>query len=569
MKKWRFIGTENINCIAETELEQISEDTGAEVVCLMSEVKIKTPELLDIVLNEQYAWYGYWVTEDWYIQAGGYNQRLEGGRAYELLARLADCTKVVCIPCTNLDMKNIRTSDFYTDAYLLSRYAEVLKSAGYFETYLESCIQSVTGREDANGRLVYLEAMVKKDTLYWEIYRQTQPFLILLGDDFCYNILNDMAHTLEHGLLACGQRVELCDLLVDKRQKLVGLTGKCYKAVIGFQSFISNIYLQDSGCYLTDLIYAPKLEMIYDHPFWFYEPLANHGKDFYTLTHDENYVKFIENHGIDISGSYLMPPAGVVTEYTLKERAMDVVFLGTYNNYREKLSGMYATDGHIRRMAARYLKYLRRDVNRPAEEAFAKMLSDFGMESDAVSFSRMMCQMGDVCQCVMYYYREQIVRSLLEAGITLHVYGESWKSSPFMESPYLKWHSKICAQDSRSVLESAKISLNVLAWHKGGCNERIIHSMLAGAVVVTDRSSYIERHFKVGGELFCYDLKALSELPNQVKQLLQNRELLEQVAAAGRKKAIQEYSSKKQAERVLEITEQMELHHTFVGGEKQ
>ncbi len=559
MSKWQFIGSDNKNCITEAEIEILCREEGAEVICLMPQAENKSPGLLDILLDEQYAWYGFWVTEECYVQSGGSNLRLGKGKNYELLVRLAAHTKILCIECGQLKTEDLQSGSFFTDAYLLSRYAEVLKEAGCFESYLESCVQSAAGEADGAEKIAYLEAMLKKDTIYWEIFRQTQPFLILLGDDFCYNILNEMAQTLIHGLHECGQQVEICDLAVDKRQKLAGLAGKCYKAVVGFQSFISNIYLQGADCYLADMIYAPKLEMVFDHPFWFYEPFKAHGKNFYVLTHDENYVRFAEHYGRNISGSYLIPPAGAVSKYSEKKRELDVVFIGTYNDYRGKLSGMYAADGQIRHMAAHYLKYLRKDVNAPAEEAFLKMLSDFGLEPEREVFSEMMCQMGDACQCIMYYYREKIIRTLLDAGIILHVYGDSWKNSPFMESPFLRWHREIPAEKSRSVLEAAKISLNVLAWHKGGCNERIIHSMLAGAVVVTDKSSYIESHFQDGKEIFCYDLKDLSKLPKLVCTLLSQEELRNGVQRAGYQKAAEEYSSRKQAERIIRLAETIEL----------
>lgn len=118
----------------------------------------------------------------------------------------------------------------------------------------------------------------------------------------------------------------------------------------------------------------------------------------------------------------------------------------------------------------------------------------------------------------------------------MHVYGQSWRNSPFVNSDKLICHEEVASENSEQVLQRAKISLNILSWHKGGCNERIVNSMLSGAVVVTDKSSYIEKHFVDNGELCCYDLQELNRLPGIIKKLLDRDDYRQQIADNGRKK---------------------------------
>ena len=82
--------------------------------------------------------------------------------------------------------------------------------------------------------------------------------------------------------------------------------------------------------------------------------------------------------------------------------------------------------------------------------------------------------------------------------------------------------------------------------------------MLAGAVAVTDKSSYIEKHFVDGGELCCYDLQELKKLPQIVKMLLERDDVRQRIAENGRKKAEAEYSMTAQAKRVIAIVEQIQ-----------
>lgn len=557
MKNWKFIGSKHINFISLEQIEACSKELDVEIICILPEESGVYLNWQQVMLDERYAAYGYWVTEEHYREAGGRNEKLTNGWQYELLIRLAENRTVGCMADGRVEKEWAAVSDFYTDVYILGRYVMPLREWNCFDAFLESCVEAVLHSEHPEEDMSYLEGMLGRNRRYWELYQATQPFLILLGDDFCYNILNDMALNLAQGLILCGKSVEVLDLAKDKRKKLARLPGTCYQAVIGFQSFLSSIYLSEKGCYLTDLIQGPKLEMVFDHPFWFYEQLERHGSEFYVLTHDENYVEYIRRYEPSVSGSFLLPPGGVVCETGNVKRDLDVVFLGTYNNYREIIDSLYLCDPNIRHMAARYLKYLKLWVNQPAEQAFWQMLKEYGIETEREQFVRMMYQMGNVCQCMMYYYREKMIQTLLDAKISLHVYGESWKNSPFADSEYLICHEEVAAENSFCVLQRAKISLNILAWHKGGCNERIINSMLAGAALITDKSSYIEKHFLDGRELCCYDLQELEKLPELVTKLLRQDDDRQQMAENGRRKAAAEYSTEAQAKRLLAIMEQM------------
>lgn len=47
------------------------------------------------------------------------------------------------------------------------------------------------------------------------------------------------------------------------------------------------------------------------------------------------------------------------------------------------------------------------------------------------------------------------VKVILEAGITLEVFGDSWKKSPFGDSPYLRIHEAVDMRESLEVMEKA------------------------------------------------------------------------------------------------------------------
>ena len=527
-----------------------------EVICILPETKNGILNQEQVLLDERYASFGYWMTEECYCRAGGRNDKLKKGWQYELLVRLAEKQKIGCISDKRVKEEWAVMSDFDTDAYVLSRYSDVLRENGFFEPYLADCIQRAmcSGNGEAMG---YLEDMLGKSSKYWELYLETQPFLILLTAVECYNILNDMAQNLAQGLRVCGKNVEIYDLAEGNSNQITRLFGKYYQAVIGLQSKLFEAYLNSEGCFLVDLIHGPKLQLLFDHPFWFYKQLQNHGEQFFLLTHDESYVNFIQKYAPDVQGSFLLPVAGVVQQRQELKRDLDVIFLGTYWNYRVVFEQLQNCGRDVWHTSARYIKYLKKWVNHPSERAFGQMLADYGIKVNKEEFVRMMYKMGGIHQCIIAYYREKIIQILLESGITLHVFGKCWKKSPFAESDRLICHEEVVAQDSKNILQRAKISLNILSWHKGGCNERLINSMLAGAAVVTDMSSYIKKHFIDGSELYCYDLQKLEKLPQMIKMLLEQEEMRQKIAENGRRKAEKEFNNIEQAKRVISITQQI------------
>ena len=66
--------------------------------------------------------------------------------------------------------------------------------------------------------------------------------------------------------------------------------------------------------------------------------------------------------------------------------------------------------------------------------------------------------------------------------------------------------------------------MNVMAWHKGGFTERMANSMLAGAVLLTDETSYQRGQFRSGQECQMFSLTELDKLPELTRKILQDDE---------------------------------------------
>lgn len=118
--------------------------------------------------------------------------------------------------------------------------------------------------------------------------------LIYKGEPICYNILNTFAEQLGEALQRLGEEVEYFDVKQSGEAALAAYAGKTYQAVIGFQSYLFDIYLPKAGVYLHDLIKGPKINFQFDHPIWMKNHYIRMPEHCYIATHDRNYAAFIE-----------------------------------------------------------------------------------------------------------------------------------------------------------------------------------------------------------------------------------------------------------------------------------
>lgn len=136
---------------------------------------------------------------------------------------------------------------------------------------------------------------------------------------------------------------------------------------------------------------------------------------------------------------------------------------------------------------------------------------------------------------VRNYWRGKAVRTLVNAGIPVHVVGKGWEELEDVRHPEcLKLHPQTDSVTCLEMLADAKVSLNVMPWFKDGAHDRVFNSILNGAVCVTDPSCYLEEELHEG-EGVCYvALQDMDALPEKVKDLLQNDSGRNEIVRRGR-----------------------------------
>lgn len=544
----------------------LEQDTCEEAVVLYHPYLCPQKEslsFLQILLDERYA-DGYLSISAEILKEVGYlNERIPGKRLYELLLRVAQKYTIVGMPLTiqydtEQEKKADIDKDYVTDCYVAGKYSNILQEQGWFNEVIETLIQQCRQDEQSEEKILFLEDMLSRGSRFQWLEAGTAPVMLYYGVTYCYNVMNVMQEQLAAALEHYGVPVIRYD---EQQEGIAGLSryvGRTFRAIIGIQSYLFSVYMTETQRFLHDQIKGPKFNLVLDHPFWLKQQLLHVPGNYYVLTHDRNYKKFIEKYYPDVCGCYLFPPGGILQqeEISFTERSYDVSFIGTYGDYREKCRQIHEAERETRFLANRMLIYMRRYPHLTAEAALQKALSYYNINLSDEQFLEMMYRMGTAVQCIMYYYREKVIRQLGEAGITVHIWGSSWKKSNLMQYTSIHFHDDVQWQESLEILRQSKISLNIMAWHKAGFTERMANSMLAGALLLTDETDYEPQNLRNGRECVMFSLSRLYELPTIVKKLLEDETKRNSIARKGYAYAKKKHTWETRAEEFLAIVNQ-------------
>lgn len=497
-------------------------------------------------------------------QTGGINQKLRSKQSYELLLRAADGRRLSIGELDDeAEAEAIREANalivddnpedntlegIRTDCYIVGRYSDKLLKKHCFDEVVESVILQAGQYGLRDEAISLLESMLQKGEEYYKIADDTEPILLYTGESVCHNMLNMFALEFGEALEKKNQKVEYFDWEAEGNQAITRMIGRHFKAVIAFQFTLFSLKLKD-GTYLHDAIYAPKYNFVFDHPVWIKMSLQSKVKNLHVLTHDTNYVCFAQRYYN--KKAILFPPAGMMPDKGEFERIYDISFVGTIGDYLQEVALIHQMDRATRFLANRFLLKMRKNPNMTSEDALAEVLSDRGCHCSDDEFVDIFYQLRRVIYCVMHYYRYKVIETLLESGLRIDAFGNNWGISPLSRYPNLICHPDISADQSTRIYQRSKCSLNVMAWHKGGFTERMAGIMLCGAVLVTDKTTYLDGRFDAEHDMIVFDLEEMEQLPDKIKAYMNDDKMREEMAQNGKKKAMERHTWDKRADQFL------------------
>ena len=312
----------------------------------------------------------------------------------------------------------------------------------------------------------------------------------------------------------------------------------------------AGVYREGIG-YLWDTYHIPCYNIAADHPYFYDDRLKDLPEKYRHISIDrrqkayfeEFYPEYVSRGFLPLAGTGLRQgedeaktgKAGAQGAAEQAAPCYDVILTGNYT----KLSFFEPYINWINEEYAAFYRGIIDDLlEHPActveEVALAHCEREMGKEpNDQLRIA--LHKMIFIDLYVRNYWRGKAVRTLVNAGIPVHVVGKGWEELEDVRHPEcLKLHPQTDSVTCLGMLADAKVSLNVMPWFKDGAHDRVFNSILNGAVCVTDPSRYLEEELHEG-EGVCYvALQDMDALPEKVKDLLQNDSGRNEIVRRGR-----------------------------------
>ncbi|MDE6851583.1 MAG: DUF115 domain-containing protein [Lachnospiraceae bacterium] len=306
-----------------------------------------------------------------------------------------------------------------------------------------------------------------------------------------------------------------------------------------------------------DVIYCTYLM---DHPLIHYQRLRTSYPAVFVLSPDRYHTAYTDRYLSNIWGTAFLPHAGC--RYSgagipYQERTIDLSFMGSYippeqirmqfREYPEEMALLLETTADI----------LMREPERTLEDAVLTCLAQYGITMQDNEMPAVLAEFRMVDRYIRSYYRDAVIRTLVDAGICVDVYGDGWEQFATKAGDCLRVHPAVSYEESLAVISDSRISLNIMPWFKDGSHDRVFTAMLNGALCLTDGSAYLEEELRETENVYFYSLKGLKYLPAKIRRILSNPEQSAAVAAAGRELAQGKHTWAHRAEEVMDYLEQL------------
>ncbi|MBQ7563241.1 MAG: glycosyltransferase family 1 protein [Lachnospiraceae bacterium] len=387
--------------------------------------------------------------------------------------------------------------------------------------------------------------------------------LLFHRDQECYNTLNIFADSLAREMDKRGIFVSFIDLdqSAEKvRADLIKELDSGTDAVLMFNAdgrlTAHREILNERGIHLFD--------WIVDHPCEHTKILQTPIEHFHAICLDRDHVDFIKTHFPNIRSASFLPIGGDLTEpkepdiEEFLRRPYSLVFTGSYVPLSEFESTIRELPDRLRKMAIGMIEYMLDHRSATNEEALRVMMREvLGTDKvDEKTFQECAYYTSHSNIYVRQYVREELIRYLIESGITIDIFGVGWENLGIASKNNVRFHGSVSYFEASELCAKSRMALNVMPWFKNGLHDRIPTTMLNGAAVFTDTNRYLEDEFHTSGakqELCTFDIGHPEQAAEIGETYLKDPERLFELAKRGNEKAVRTMTWEKRTDELLRI----------------
>lgn len=364
-----------------------------------------------------------------------------------------------------------------------------------------------------------------------------------------------------------------------KRLRKFIRTGETVLVTFNFEGLEKEpgVYRDGIG-YVWDEYRIPCYNIAADHPYYYHDRLSDLPKEYHHISIDKFHEQYFKEFYPEYHHLGFLPLAGtelvmtdehkssdartedaVACEEIQTEKAgryMDVVMTGNYTTpaFCEK---------HIHWINEEYAAFYQGIIDdllaNPNQTVEHAELTACEREMGHTPYDEIRIAMHRMIFVDLYvrnYWRGEAVKALVDAGITVDVFGKGWEELVCEKPENLRIHPQTTSLACLQHLQHAKVSLNVMPWFKDGAHDRVFNSILNGAVCVTDKSKYLCEELQEGEGVCYYNLENIKRLPYIVQELMQSERQMQDIVSKGMEKVREKHTWDARAVQIINWIEQ-------------
>lgn len=298
--------------------------------------------------------------------------------------------------------------------------------------------------------------------------------------------------------------------------------------------------------------------LMFDHPIHHFGRLEKADERVVVIHCDEKSAEYISEYCPNVGSVAFVPLSGSYIDNNIpyRDRRYDVIFTGSNMNSQKTYEDMAGgISGETKRLADMTINVMKNSPDLTFQDAFRNVIREEGLVMTDRFFHVKLSKIYYVDMYMRAWLREQVVRSIVDSGIKLNVYGEGWDNFE-CNHPENIIIMEGNAEKALQAVADSRIALNVMPWFRGGFQERIASAMLCGTVALTDSSTYIEDNFRNGEDILVYDRNDLEGIPAIIMDILNNPDKGECIADNGYRKAIDGHTWRHRAIEIMNIIDE-------------
>ena len=357
-----------------------------------------------------------------------------------------------------------------------------------------------------------------------------------------------------------GYQVTRIDLAADEKT----LAGNLLKTINSDPkpAFILSIHgyafdLQTSdGQSIYDCFQIPFLAVSIDNPMVYHGSIKHESRFTFWGLYDRADLDYASKYINPNKNYFFAPNAGfcpVASPIPFHARDYDITFCGTLWDPEAVKNHWKNFNKTSQALCESVVELLLSDNRKSLMEALEEALRYYGVISLSSVGGSCHNLINIVSTYVRGYRRTALLKELAQAGLKIHCFGHK-ETLGRINNPNLVIHDYLPARKYLEVLGRSKIVLNTTPNGKHSITERMLSTMMNGAVAATDTNDYIEQCF-TDRCIIGFSHKDYKTLADKLSYLLASPQKLEEIARNGEDAAKKSHTVRHRAADLIAVAE--------------